>query len=118
MILQVEGAGWDSGMVGMFDAAGICLFFARVFLLLLLPLAPTCAGCGGRMLGIAEGSGAGDGRGTTFSGSFPTLETGVCSGGGSFSTLAPGFEGATFSLFFSALPLATFFRSILSSAAA
>jgi len=45
---QVEEAGWDSGMGGMFDAAGICLFSARVFLLLLIPLAPDClADCGG-----------------------------------------------------------------------
>ena len=55
------------------------------------------------MLGIGEGSGAGGGYGATFSDSVLALETGVCSGGCSFSTLGPGFGGAAFSLFFPAL---------------
>lgn len=85
----------------MFDAAGICLFSVRVFLLLLLPLAPGClAGCGGRMLGIGEGSGAGDWRGATLSGGFMALETEVCGGGCSFSTLGPGTGGTVFPLVF------------------
>jgi hypothetical protein len=45
---QVEGADWGPGMGGMFDAAGVCLFSARVLLLLLPRLVPGCpAGCGG-----------------------------------------------------------------------
>src|SRR5258706_16058699 len=97
-------------MDGMFDAAGICLLSARVFLLLLLPLAPTCpAGCGGLMLRIGEGSGAGGGHGATFSGTFLVLETGLCSGGCSFSNLASGFGGTAVSLIFWDLPFPGFF---------
>jgi len=99
-----DGAGLDSGIDGMFDAAGICLLSARVFLLLLLPLAPGClAGCGGRMLGIGEGSGAGDGHDATFSGSFAALEMGVGSGGCGPSTLGSETGGAALTLFFWAL---------------
>ena len=75
---QVEGSGWDSGMGGIFDAAGICLFPARVFFLLLPPLTPDClAGCGDCMRGVGSGTGASDGFDAPFSGGFAALEVGV-----------------------------------------